>query len=242
MRRERFEIKYCFPLEKLDQLIAFIQPFMKLDKYSDNRDKIGSYKVSSLYYDSPAFDFYRTHLEGYQSRRKVRVRRYSSLNQGDYFLEIKNKTLFSTNKYRIKFDRNLLKKAAQLRDFNQLFELFLKKHEGNWISEMVHFDVTTLKIKPVVFISYKRIAYNSQFEYDVRLTLDFNIQASRAKDFFRFKHQGQARDILSNQLGVLELKSDQTMPRWFRDIIVRFGLRRVAFSKYQESIKSIYNL
>ncbi|MBU1122249.1 MAG: VTC domain-containing protein [Candidatus Omnitrophica bacterium] len=60
MRRERFEIKYYFSLVQLDELIRFIQPFMVLDKYSDCRDKVGSYKISSLYFDSDHFDFYRT--------------------------------------------------------------------------------------------------------------------------------------------------------------------------------------
>jgi SPX domain protein involved in polyphosphate accumulation len=240
MRRERFEIKYYFPLVRLDELIRFIKPFMVIDEYSNYQDRIGSYRISSLYFDSKQFDFYRTHVEGYQSRRKIRVRKYEYLKKSHYFLEIKNKVLFLSNKYRIKIDNSLLRRGIKVGDFNQLCRLILDEYSNNQIAEIVSFDMLTLKIKPVIIISCKRIAYNSKFEHDVRLTIDFDMQVSKVMNPLRFQHQYRAKNILPSYLGVVELKANRTIPRWLQDVILRFDLTRKSFSKYKEGVESIY--
>lgn len=242
MRRERFEAKYLFPLENLDKLRAYIRPFMGDDKYSDRRDKVMAYKVRSLYFDSKSFDFYRTHVERYQSRRKIRIRKYTYLTRGHYFLEIKNKVLFSTNKYRMKIDSNLLRKAVECKDFSGICKLFCKQYYGDLIAEIIHFDISTLKVEPVLFISYDRQAYNSRFEHDVRLTVDSNVYVSKAISHLRFDHKHVPQRILPASLGILELKANATMPQWLRDVIVSFKLSRISFSKYKQGIECIYNI
>ncbi|MFH1778275.1 MAG: polyphosphate polymerase domain-containing protein [Candidatus Omnitrophota bacterium] len=242
MKQERFEVKYHFPLDRLEELIAFIKPFMVLDRYSDQSGMIGAYKVQSLYLDSKNLDFYRTHLEGYQSRRKIRIRKYTHMKRSHYFLEIKNKLFFNTNKLRIKLDNDLLKQTTKHRDFNCLCELFLEKYSENKIAEIIHFDILTLKIIPVVFITYYRLAYNSAYEHNIRLTIDYNVEASKASDVLRFKHQRAQKRLLPLYSGILELKANRTIPRWLQDVILEFGLTRTAFSKYTESIKNLYDI
>ena len=148
--------------------------------------------------------------------------------------------MFSTNKYRVKLNRELLQAALLNRDYKHLCDLFLSSFPDNETAKMVHFDLLTLNIKPVAFISYNRIAYNSIFEHDVRLTIDFNIEASKAIDFLRFKHNKRISKPLGEAVAILELKANGTIPSWLQAVIVNFGLRRIAFSKYKEGIEQLY--
>ena len=56
----RFELKYLLPLEVAIDLKKELGKYMQRDSYG----KRGKYKLSSLYYDSDAYDFYWEKIEG----------------------------------------------------------------------------------------------------------------------------------------------------------------------------------
>jgi len=171
MRKNRFEIKYIFPLEKLDQLLKYIDPFMEFDHYIDTASRVGFYQVSSVYFDSKNFEYYWSHLEGYPSRRKMRLRKYSYKNKNFYFWEIKNKIILSMQKYRLKIDANWLEKQPANEDFNQFCDALVSQYSHNDISDMIYFDVLDLKIRPVLNVTYKSSIVVENVHRQISLTV-----------------------------------------------------------------------
>jgi SPX domain protein involved in polyphosphate accumulation len=71
----------------------------------DHGDSLGSYRLSSLHYDSPDFYSYREKVDGYKFRRKLRIRYYELRGaltaDTPVFVEIKQRLNRVTQKRRV---------------------------------------------------------------------------------------------------------------------------------------------
>lgn len=244
MRKSRIEVKYLFPLERLEELFKYISPFMGLDEHAgDGASK--AYKVQSIYYDTKDFDLFQNHREGYPKRRKVRMRKYHHNSQSQHYWEVKHKAYMLSTKLRLKLDEVFLKEAFLKDNLEEFYALFMERYrsaEDNDFLQAVNFDFLLFKIRPVVFISFDRIAFKSLYDYDVRLTVDYNVQSSQCRHYAAFGHTFHPKEILDKPIGILELKFHDKIPQWMQDILASFRLTRIAFSKYQKSVEKIYSL
>ena len=67
----RHELKYLLRREQIEPLVAELRQTLQLDAHSG---ALGTYPITSLYYDTPDYKAYWDKLDGHRSRRKVRVR------------------------------------------------------------------------------------------------------------------------------------------------------------------------
>ncbi len=230
----RFEFKYILPASTADKIIPALLQFMDWDSYVAQSEK-DHYTVNSLYYDSAGFGCYDEKVAGVRRRSKFRLRYYNDLREdSSIFTEIKRKydavvikdrSVLSLEQAKEFFYKDNLKSLPDLKknDKETLEEfLWAKNHNG---------------MMPAVLVSYTRRPLVSKHDERFRVTFDSNITACRA-DWLGNESESK-KDVLKEDL-VLELKFNNHMPLWFYEIIEEYRLNRIAFSKYCNSLETIY--
>ncbi len=243
---ERYELKYVIPGSLIEPISDFLTPYCVLDSHSEGQEG-GFYPVNSLYLDSPGFRFLKLRMGGADRRFNMRVRSYGDGCEGPYFAEIKYRTPNSISKYR---------SAVQTSDWPRFL---LTNQVGSGVcsaKEQMSQDLflrlaESYAIEPKIFTCYKRRAFLSVIDDYARVTFDINL---------RYRVQSPARCSLPFLLSpgpdclnydthdtfgdepwhtddvVLELKTTAgIVPIWMMELIRRFELKRVGFSKYMNS-------
>ncbi len=224
----RLEFKYIVPTHVLDLVIPTISRYLEADSYAN---QAGFYRVNSLYFDSPHLICYQQKLDGILFRKKYRVRYYGDKQK--LFFEIKRKsgdTIFK--------DRVLLPPTTRINQQSLVNNQFLHHlPEGKLKGELLT-DYHQLNLKPKVLISYRRRPFVSKFSNNLRITLDYDLKATKiTNDNFLDLN---TTNYVSPNLAVLEIKFNESLPAWVRHIITAHNLQRDSFSKYESAIEKLY--
>lgn len=224
----RLEFKYVVPTHVLDLVVPTIAHYLDPDNYAN---KEGFYKVHSLYFDSPHLVCYQEKLDGILFRKKYRVRYYD--DKQTLFFEIKRKSGDTVFK-----DRALLPKTTHLNQHSLINHQFIHHlAEGKLKGELVT-DYHRLGLKPKVLIFYLRRPFVSKFSDNLRITLDYDLKATQITN-------GEFLDLdttnyVSPDFAVLEIKFNESLPAWVRQIITTHNLQRDSFSKYASAIEKLH--
>lgn len=220
----RYELKYLVSEDKAARIQRAIQPFCAADLHAAKLG--GRYIITSLYYDSPRLEFYRSKAQKAYHRLKLRVRTYGELSDGPVFLEVKRKYGDIIAKSRKMVDRVRWREHAQ----------------GDFYATKVHWQA-----RPVLLARYEREPYFSEVDAYARVTFDRNIvyQACPTEDLLGDPREWRATDTVGftgHVPGalVLELKCTQAVPRWMASLIRNFDLQRTGFSKYCTGVEDLY--
>ena len=92
--------------------------------------------------------------------------------------------------------------------------------------------------RPVSMVEYERVAFLYE-RYNTRITFDLNIKSSEC-NFNLFDKNPIYQDIISNKI-ILEVKYNEKLMKFIKDILVPYNLNRVAVSKYCMGRKYFYN-
>ena len=84
--------------------------------------------------------------------------------------------------------------------------------------------------RPKVIIDYERIAYVEEIT-NVRITFDMKISASYDLEHF-IDGDYTKFYILPSGINVLEVKFDEILPSYIRNIVESYGFIQTSFSKY----------
>ena len=98
-------------------------------------------------------------------------------------------------------------------------------------------DMLTHNYMPKVIIDYERIAYVEEIT-NVRITFDMKISASYELENF-LTQDYQNFYILPSGLNVLEVKFDEILPSYIRNIVESYSFTQGSFSKYYYGRKII---
>ena len=238
---ERHELKYAIPYSYVEPISKFVELYCELDYHSAlTSDKF--YSVTSLYFDTPGFEFLQQRMYGKDGRFNVRVRCYGSEGTPPYFLEIKQKSGVSGTKYRAvateeEWPRILTDPAFRVPEDNSQNERANK--------ERFLRVATSYAIEPKVLTHYKRRAYCSIVDDYARLTMDVSMKY-RVQDHYNLvpgvtmtsydNETIYSKDCQSDASVILELKCTVgLMPIWMLDLISTFNLQQQGFSKYLNS-------
>jgi SPX domain protein involved in polyphosphate accumulation len=229
----RFEFKYLLSRNLVNLILPILLNHMHLDPYAKKK---GSYLVSSIYYDSPEFHTYHEKIDGVNPRKKYRLRFYQEKPdpKQNIFFEVKRRDDVVVTK-----DRVLIKTKDLSKD--NLLNIF-KKHainENQTYSE-IYTDFLKHNLQEKVFLSYTRIPFFSNYDFDTRVTIDQDITAQKLNSANNLNQN--AKSDVYPQLSILELKCNNLIPEWFNNIVHQYSLQRVSFSKYATSVNSLYNM
>lgn len=243
---ERYELKYLVPWEHVEPITDFLRLYCSMDYYSElASDNNSFYKITSLYFDTPNFEFLRQRIEGKAIRFNMRVRTYGDGEEAPYFLEIKNRTGISgvVKKYRAtateeQWPAILTDPSFRVPDSDS------GKEKGN--KELFLRLAISYAIEPKILTKYERRAFFSTVDDYVRVTMDANMQYRLEPEYIvRSNYDMTNYDnetIYSNETAsegsiILELKCNVAeVPYWLLDLVKLFDLKQVGFSKYANSV------
>ena len=214
----RHELKYTCSAIQLAIIRSRLQLIMKPDPHAKN----GQYTIRSLYFDNYENRCFYENESGTDPREKFRIRIYNASDQR-ISLECKRK------------ERSKTYKTSCLLSISEYENLVT----GRWIDHvddkpalLRKFSVLmkTQLFKPVVIVEYDRTPYVYNVG-NVRITLDQNIRSSDYVNGF-FCENLPTRQIMSVGQHLLEVKYDELLPSFIKDVLQLGDLQQSAFSKY----------
>lgn len=243
---ERYELKYVIPYSLVEPISSFLEPYCALDEHSlGHPDRF--YPVNSLYFDTPGYHFLKQRMWGADRRFNMRVRAYGK--EGPFFAEVKYKTPTSVKKFRASLQAsewpNFLSAGA-----DEYRPSTLGSKAG--LSRRLFLRLAkSYAIEPKIFTCYRRRAFFSCIDDYARVTFDINLRYrpqdplmavepySLNPDYGCTNYDIQTvygDEVRYNENVVLELKASiGAVPVWMIELIRRFELKQVGFSKYLNS-------
>lgn len=233
---ERREFKYLVPKHVLPRLRSAISATCVPDRYAGPD---GTYRIRSLYLDTPRYDLFHANAREAPERFKARVRCYPD-GLSPVFLEIKKRVLDTIVKTRapVPPDRWVEIVEARLPTGEGDSRLHGGRARERFLA-LAH----TYQLRPVILVEYVREAYVSTVDayaratFDTRITCQARHSLDLAADSRRWRvvpHPG--RTVLEPAYAVVELKFGRTAPEWMGALVRRFDLMRHSFSKYGHSL------
>jgi len=225
----RHEFKYVIN----ESLVPVLETYLGRVGLKKDLAQKGSYPVTSLYFDTPFLSDYYDKVDGVKYRRKLRARIYQGgLSESeDVWLEIKEKHDMSIHKIRSCVKGSHFKSLLKGVPSPEL--LSDAKGDKKLSAFLYHFFMKNYR--PMNIVHYYRTAYVADFHSEIRLTLDRNMSTCMWRDFVNNKSLLE----FAPAKVVLEVKFKGAMPWWFKDMVGRFKLSRLSFSKYLNAVDQV---
>jgi hypothetical protein len=241
---ERFEAKYTIPFSMIDDIAAFISPYCSLDKYSEKSPDL-FYRINSLYFDTPHFNFLQLRMRKAERRFNMRIRSYGDHPVLPYFFEIKQRRGDVVKKFRARTDD-----ADLLGQLDSPTRSRFADEDDNNFNNRDLFARTAHRYNagPVVLVQYRRKAYFSEYDDYARVTFDIGLRYWPQNDYDPIPCESEMIpcDVQTCFDGgcstILELKCYTAyVPLWMIDLVKRFNLQRRSFSKYANCVRPAYS-
>lgn len=212
--------EWKFYLNKTEYLYLrdILSKIMPLDP---NMGDKGEYFIRSLYFDSVDNIDYVTKMMGIERRKKIRFRIYDT-NSSKVKMEVKNRY----NQYMLKESLSI-SKADTLSLIEGNYEV-LEHYEQN-VARKVMNIMKMGGYSPKILVDYEREAFIYP-EHNVRITFDKNIRAKVTSDLFN--DSLDMVHLIHEPVTVLEVKYNQILPKYIKDVISSADLLQSSISKY----------
>ena len=200
-----------------------------MEKDSHTPDN-GRYLIHSLYFDDYKDTSVYTTNSGLSKRFKWRIRYYE--DDLDYIvLERKEKINSRCHKKSCKLTLTEYDKIISGNITDIVYDT-----NKELLKELAR-DMLIYDYRPKVIVDYERIAYVEEIT-NVRITFDMKISASYELEHFL---DGDYTKFYIQDTGenVLEVKFDDILPSYIRNIVESYGFNQTSFSKYYYSRKII---
>ena len=200
-----------------------------MEKDSHTPDN-GRYLIHSLYFDDYKDTSVYTTNSGLSKRFKWRIRYYG--DDLDYIvLERKEKINSRCHKKSCKLTLTEYDKIISGNITDIVYDT-----NKELLKELAK-DMLIYDYRPKVIVDYERIAYVEEIT-NVRITFDMKISASYELEHFL---DGDYTKFYIQDTGenVLEVKFDDILPSYIRNIVESYGFNQTSFSKYYYSRKII---
>ena len=230
----RTEYKYLVPTSVLDAIRSDVMPFLEPDPFSEISAG-GEYSVRSIYYDTPRLACYHEKNAGIEIRRKFRIRGYGAAeNASLVFLEIKKRRGAVITKNRAPLLLSTLPQFLAAPDIDKyiLGRSLASREDARRFLYYYH----RMCLQPAVLVVYDREAFFSKFDPSLRVTFDKSLRGRLAPQLCDL-HDGRGLSPVMKHHVIFELKFfHRSLPQWASDVIRRYGLPRMALSKYTMSM------
>ena len=179
--------------------------------------------IHSLYFDDYKDTSVYTTNSGLSKRFKWRIRYYG--DDLNYIkLEKKEKLEGRCHKKSCKITVDEYNKIVSGDVTDLIFETKKKLIKELAVDMLIH------NYEPKVIIDYERIAFVEEIT-NVRITFDMKISASYELENF-LDGDYQSFYVLPSGLNVLEVKFDEILPSYIRNIVESYSFKQGSFSKY----------
>lgn len=231
-RFNRFELKYILPVARCSRIMDDLNDQIAPDSHGGTE----GYRVVSLYYDSPDYDFFWAKIEGLKFRRKVRLRIYP---EGDIMrvtsgsVEIKQRINKTVQKRRLELP---LEQAEEL-CAGRLSAEGLDRLDAQ-VAHEVTYLTRAMDLRATAITAYWRRAFEGHRE-NAGLRVTFDTQVSARMHALTVNAAAPNRLILPEDWCIMEVKADERVPEWVTSLLARHGCQLTRVSKYCAGVASI---
>lgn len=226
---KRYEQKLMLNQTQFEALIPKLLEYMNYDGNCKNGNE---YSILNIYYDTCDNYLIRNSLSKPFYKEKLRVRSYGVIKSPNekVFLELKKKIGGIVNK------RRAVLTFQEVNDFITFGkEPVTDNYMNKQVIQEIKYFLSNNKVKPVTFISYKRIAFFGKDDKDFRLTFDRNI-ITRRNDL-NFEKEIYGTQLLDQGQHLMEIKILSSVPVWLAEILSELKIYKANFSKYGTEYK-----
>lgn len=219
--RYRNELKYFIDANDATIIESRIKALIRLDPYVDKEK--GFYVVKSLYFDDYDNTCFHHNEFSLGRRKKYRIRIYGE-NTDLILLEKKEKENSMSRKTICR-----LTQAEYEQVFHGHVERLYWKTDKSLLKEFC-IQIIYKRFAPKVVIKYERTAF-IDYPGNVRVTLDRNISCSPQNNRF-MESDYTVIPVLQKGFHLLEIKYDEFLPDYIKQVIQLKTLEQATFSKY----------
>ena len=210
------EIKFQVPEFAGEQILEWARTRLMPDPNASDGDQRDGYLITSLYFDTEAFDVFNR--RGSFGRSKYRIRRYGPSKT--VFLERKLKT------------RGMVSKRRAAVSMEELARLNEGDADPGWPGFWYHQRLQARQLRPICQISYRRVARVAMTPNGpIRLTVDHCIRTVPLQSI-AFNDEAPGMNV-SEEKVIVEFKFRMGMPVLFKELVEGFGLNAKRLSKYR---------
>lgn len=220
---QRHEMKYLLSSRQKEQMLEALKPHMRTDRY-------GHTCIRNIYFDTDNYRLIRRSLEKPVYKEKLRVRSYQAAEPEDMvFVELKKKYQSVVYKRRI---------AITEQDARECFRTGAPLPVRSQIADEIdYFRSWYQPLRPAVFLSYEREAYESADESGFRVTFDENIRY-RQEDL-SLDAAIYGKPLLHPGESLMEIKAANAIPLWMSRQLATQHICQTSFSKYGTAYQNI---
>lgn len=220
---QRHEIKYLLNRQEKEQMLEAMKAHMRLDSF-------GHACIRNIYFDTDTYRLIRRSIEKPVYKEKLRIRSYRAAGPNDtVFVELKKKYRSVVYKRRIAITeqtaRECFRTGAPLPVRSQIAD------------EIDYFRDYYQPLRPAVFLSYEREAYESLDGCEFRVTFDENIRY-RQEDL-SLGAELYGKPLLGKGEALMELKAANAIPLWMSRQLASQHIYQTSFSKYGAAYQKI---
>jgi len=241
LQASRFELKYIIDERRAGFIRDFVRGYLEPDEFADPNNG-NSYRISSLYMDSPGLALYNQTVAGEKNRFKLRIRFYDNDPSHPVFLEIKRRVTDVILKERAGVTREGVLKllAGDPLDASWLFK---KNGDEKAGKALLNFRTLCESIGAVgvIYVSYQREAYITRENNSIRVTFDRQLLGGEyvQGSALTLPIEGAKPEIGNGDRVILELKFTNRFPTWMLDMTQAFDLQRTSAPKYVYCINTM---
>lgn len=224
-KKYRHELKFLVDERDIALLESKIKNVLKPDKHNGEK---GYYKIRSIYLDGYGDNCFEENESGVSPREKYRIRSYDC-NDELIFLECKMKDHEMTYKKSCRLSKEQFEGIMAGRP-GRLKTPEATDGESEDVLRKLQLNMQLHHYHPCVVVEYNRTAYVCH-EGNVRITFDKQIAGSSYFKKF-FDMEMPKRPVMPAGTHVLEVKYDEFLPNYIREILDCGKLRRTSYSKY----------
>ena len=222
----RQELKFVIHHSVRRMLLERWSPYLVRAPFTDSEART---HVLSQYYDSPTLTFATEKTDGIPFRNKVRLRTYATdFDSGKAaFLEIKHRRFVGVHKYRQPIADV---SSAHLSPSRWTFD-------DPEMGARFHSLLETYHLRASAQTYFQREAYEAPGESGLRVTLDSNLVGLHPGERLTSKLlMDRRRSLMADTLFILEIKSNEVLPRWVHDGIIACELEQKTIPKYVTAV------
>ena len=239
MLTNRFELKIPIGIDLKQQILDGCANLLAKDPNGED----ARYRVSSQYFDTSDLASFRQKLDGERVRRKYRLRYYTTtlkdrIKIDAAFMEVKHRVNNIIFKERVKLLKD--KSDALLAGSISLKNLVDHVDPADRQKLSTIATLTRAANEPtfdaVNIITYMREAWEGTDDSRFRLTFDTECRVYGPANYYDV---ADAKGVLliPEEQALMEVKFNDAIPRWFRDVVNEFGLTIRRFSKYGAGVE-----
>ena len=234
MLRMRYRDEWKFLLEPEQRTLLYERLRRVLDQ-DEHCGPDGSYTVHSLYFDDLTDSCARENEAGSKPRTKYRIRCYGNGKTG-MFLERKDKVYGKCRKVSCP----LSPAEHETLIGGEAAELFWQTEEP--LLRQFCLLIMERGFSPKLVLDYERAALIEPAA-NIRVTFDTAVSAADCGHGFPMEEGTPRFPLLAAEGCILEVKFDDILPGWLREMIESPALQQVPFSKYylgRKTLEEVY--